>query len=106
MAAISWTYPQDELIAIRRAAEQERAAAPIAAGLAIDRLYFGYAITGDNPPWRPLRAFDDGRQTFIAFPASIPVGEAPPLFLVGPNGVEEKIGRPCVRGRGCYNVWK
>ncbi|HVI97540.1 MAG TPA: P-type conjugative transfer protein TrbG [Sphingomonas sp.] len=85
MAAISWTYPQDELIAIRRAAEQERAAAPIAAGLAIDRLYFGYAITGDNPPWRPLRAFDDGRQTFIEFPASIAVGEAPPLFVVGPN---------------------
>jgi type IV secretion system protein VirB9 len=91
MAAISWTYPQDELIAIRRAAEQERAAAPIAAGLAIDRLYFGYAITGDNPPWRPLRAFDDGRQTFIEFPASMAVGEAPPLFVVGPNGEAQLV---------------
>lgn len=91
MVAISWTYPQDELIAIRRAAEQERAAAPIAAGLAIDRLYFGYAITGDNPPWRPLRAFDDGRQTFIEFPASIAVGEAPPLFVVGPTGEAQLV---------------
>src|SRR3546814_20499262 len=59
MAAISWTYPQDELIAIRRAAEQERAAAPIAAGLAIDRLSFGYAIPGANPPWRPHPPFTD-----------------------------------------------
>lgn len=86
MAALSWTYPQDELIAIRRAAEQERAAAPVASGLAIDQLYFGYAITGDNPPWRPLRAFDDGRQTYIEFPASIAVGEAPPLFTLDPDG--------------------
>lgn len=86
MAALSWSYPQDELIAIRRAAEQERAAAPVATGLAVEQLQFGYAITGDNPPWRPLRAFDDGRQTFIEFPASIGVGEAPPLFVLGPTG--------------------
>jgi len=86
MAALSWTYPQDELIAIRRAAEQDRAAAPVATGLAVEQLQFGYAITGDNPPWRPLRAFDDGRQTFIEFPASIAVGEAPPLFVLGPTG--------------------
>lgn len=86
MAALSWTYPQDELIAIRRAAEQERAATPVATGLAVEQLQFGYAITGDNPAWRPLRAFDDGRQTFIEFPASIAVGEAPPLFVLGPTG--------------------
>jgi type IV secretion system protein VirD4 len=61
MAALSWTYPQAELIAIRRAAEQELAATPVAAGLAIEQLNFGYAITGDAPRWRPLRAFDDGR---------------------------------------------
>ncbi|MFX8637211.1 TrbG/VirB9 family P-type conjugative transfer protein, partial [Acinetobacter baumannii] len=31
-------------------------------------------------------AFDDGRQTFIEFPPSLAVGEAPPLFVVGPKG--------------------
>ncbi len=86
MAALSWTYPQDELIALRRAAEQERVAVPIASGLAIEQLSFGYTIIGDTPPWRPVRAFDDGRQTFIEFPASIGVGEAPPLFVVGAGG--------------------
>lgn len=86
MAALSWTYPQDELIAIRRAAEQEKVAAPVATGLSIEQLNFGYAITGDTPSWRPLRAFDDGRQTFIEFPASLAVGEAPPLFVVGSKG--------------------
>jgi len=91
MAALSWTYPQDELIAIRRAAEQERAATPIASGLAVDQLHFGYAITGDTPSWRPLRAFDDGRQTFIEFPASITVGEAPPLFVLGARGEAQLV---------------
>ncbi|RHW16869.1 P-type conjugative transfer protein TrbG [Sphingomonas gilva] len=91
MAALSWTYPQDELIAIRRTAEQERAALPIATGLAIEQLNFGYGISGDNPSWRPLRAFDDGRQTFIEFPASIAVGEAPPLFVLGADGEAQLV---------------
>lgn len=86
MAALSWTYPQDELIAIRRGETEAEAAAPVASGLAAERLNFDYAITGDDPSWRPLRAFDDGRQTFIEFPASIAVGEAPPLFVIGEQG--------------------
>lgn len=86
MAALSWTYPQDELIALRRAAEQEKAAAPLAKGLAIEQLNFSYAITGDAPAWRPLRAFDDGRQTYIEFAPSIGVGEAPPLFVLDSKG--------------------
>lgn len=86
MAALSWTYPQDELIAIKRAAEPQRAAAPAVNGLAVEKLNFAYAISGDNPPWRPLRAFDDGQQTFIEFPASIAVGEAPPLFMIDAGG--------------------
>jgi type IV secretion system protein VirB9 len=86
MAALSWTYPADELIAIRKSQADAQAAAPVASGLAIERLNFGYAITGDRPAWRPLRAFDDGRQTFIEFSASIAVGEAPPLFVLGDRG--------------------
>lgn len=86
MAALSWTYPQDELIAIRHQQASVEAARPVAAGLAVERLDFGYGVTGDRPAWRPLRAFDDGRQTFIEFPASVGVGEAPPLFVIGDRG--------------------
>lgn len=91
MAGISWTYPADELMAIRREAAQARAAAPVASGLAIEKLNFGYRITGDKPAWRPLRAFDDGRQTFIEFAPSIAVGEAPPLFVIGEQGDAELV---------------
>jgi type IV secretion system protein TrbG len=86
MAALSWSYPQDELIALRRQQEAASAAMPVASGLAIDSLHFNYAIAGDKPVWRPLRAFDDGRQTFIEFPANIAVDEAPPLFVIGEDG--------------------
>lgn len=86
MAALSWTYPQDALIAIQRQQAVAEAAKPIAAGLAVESLNFNYAVTGDDPAWRPLRAFDDGRQTFIEFPASVAVGEAPPLFVAGDQG--------------------
>src|SRR3546814_5659923 len=73
MAALSWTYPADQLIALRRAAEQASAAAPVSEGLSVDSLHFNYVISGDQAAWRPLRAFDDGRQTFVEFPARIAV---------------------------------
>lgn len=101
MAALSWTYPVDQLIALRRAAEQVAAAAPVSGGLAVDSLHFNYTISGDAPVWRPLRAFDDGRQTFVEFPASIAVGDAPPLFVVAPTGEAELVN---YRVRGRYYV--
>lgn len=91
MAALSWTYPEDALIALRQSREQAEAAAPVAAGLEVANLNFNYRISGDDPPWRPLRAFDDGRQTFIEFPASLAQGEAPPLFVIGESGAAELV---------------
>ena len=91
MVALSWTYPQDALVALKRSEEERREAAPVATGIPPDQLHFDYAIIGDRPAWRPLRAFDDGRQTFIEFPASLAVGEAPPLFLVDAKGQAQLV---------------
>ena len=90
MAAISWTYPVDDLIALRR--KQDAAAAtPIASGLSVESLNFNYRISGDKPAWRPIRAFDDGRQAFIEFDPGIAVGEAPPLFVIGEDGEAQLV---------------
>ena len=59
---------------------------PIATGVDINALNFRYRIEGDNPAWRPLRAFDDGRQVFIEFPTGIGQGEMPPLWVIGAAG--------------------
>jgi type IV secretion system protein VirB9 len=91
IAAVRWTYPRDELLALKARAEATRLAAPVAEGLSIERLNFGYTITGDKPAWRPLRAFDEGRQTFIEFPESLGQGEAPPLFVIGAEGKAELV---------------
>ena len=98
MAALSWTYPADQLIALKQATEKADAAAPVATGLDVTQLHFGYAISGDKPDWRPLRAFDDGRQTFIEFPADIATGQAPPLFLVDGKGAAQLVNYR-VKGR-------
>lgn len=89
MAAISWTYPQDELLALKRQAEAARFATPVAAGIDVDQLRFDYAVSGDRPAWRPLRAFDDGQKTYIEFPSGLSQGEAPPLFVLGADGTAE-----------------
>ncbi len=91
MSALSWTYPADELVAIKRAAATTEAAKPVAAGLSAENLNFNYEISGDKPTWRPLRAFDDGRQTFIQLPASIVLDEVPPLFLVDEKGSAQLV---------------
>jgi len=91
MASVSWIYPQDQLIALRRQNALADAATPVETNLDIGNLRFRYAIKGDNPPWRPLHAFDDGKKVYIEFPRGIAQGEMPPLFIVGPAGKTSEL---------------
>src|SRR3546814_18044698 len=52
MAAVSWTYPQDALIALRTAEAERDRTAPVAAGIDFSALNFRYRIAGDRPEWR------------------------------------------------------
>lgn len=91
MASVSWTYPKDQMLALQAQAQAADAQALVASGVSLDQLHFRYTITGDDPPWRPVRAFDDGRHVYIQFPAGIAQGELPPLFVVGPDGKGELV---------------
>ena len=91
MASVSWEYPQDELIALRRENAVAEAAAPVDRGIDLANLHFRYAIEGDAAPWRPLRAFDDGRKVYIEFPRGIAQGEMPPLFVIGAAGDSQLV---------------
>lgn len=101
MTSIAWTYPRDELLALERRRGALARAAPVAAGVAVDRLNFNYSIEGDRPSWRPVRAFDDGVRVFIEFPPGIAGGDAPPLFVIGSSGEAELVN---YRLRGHYYV--
>jgi type IV secretion system protein VirB9 len=91
MAAVSWLYAEDQLIALRQQNAAADAATPIVAGIDINALNFRYRIEGDDPAWRPLRAFDDGHKVFIEFPAGIGQGEMPPLWVIGAEGGAELV---------------
>jgi type IV secretion system protein VirB9 len=86
MASVSWDYPKDRMLAVQRQAQANKAATPIDTGLSLERLRFSYSISGSNPPWKPLRAFDDGNKVYIQFPQAIAQGELPPLFVIGARG--------------------
>ena len=86
MASVSWDYPKDRMLALQRQAQAAQTAAPVNAGLSLEKIRFRYGISGSNPPWKPLRAFDDGEKVYIQFPAGIAQGELPPLFVIGAQG--------------------
>lgn len=103
MAAVSWRYPHEELMLRKSGQRTARAAQrkPVERGLQIERLNFRYEVEGDEPHWRPLRAFDDGKKVFIQFPTRLDQGEAPPLFVVGRNGDSQLVN---YRINGAYYI--
>jgi P-type conjugative transfer protein TrbG len=91
MAGVSWSYPQDELIALRAAETERERIAPVAGGIDFAALNFAYRISGDKVAWRPQRVFDDGRQLFVEFGANVATAEMPPLFILGDKGAAELV---------------
>lgn len=87
MASVSWTFPAAELVSLRK--QRDEAAASLASiadtAVNIDQLRFRYRIEGDAP-WKPRQVFDDGAKVYIQFPSGLAQSEAPPLFVMGPDG--------------------
>ncbi len=86
MASVSWDYPKDRMLALQKQVQQAQASAPVETGMTLEQIRFRYVVSGDSPPWKPLRAFDDGERVYIQFPGGIAQGELPPLFVIGPRG--------------------
>jgi type IV secretion system protein VirB9 len=86
MASVSWTYPADELIALKKQRAEADVAGTVVAdtGVNIEQIKFRYRIEGDAP-WKPRQVFDDGAKVYIQFPSGLAQSEAPPLFVIGPD---------------------
>lgn len=93
MASVGWSYPQDDLIAVKARIETatQITATQVQVGIDPAKLDFSYRLTGDTPPWRPVQVFDDGAKTYLLFPASIGQSELPPLFLLGEKDKAELV---------------
>lgn len=100
MAAVSWTYPGDALLALS-GGPSGGDTYPGAQRSDEPPFDFGYVLKGDKPSWRPLRVFNDGRQVFIEFPPGFARDQAPPLFALGNDGESELVN---YRVRGLFYV--
>jgi type IV secretion system protein VirB9 len=77
MPAVAWAYPAPP-------ATQRMTTPPAPRN-------YRYGLSGDNPPWRPISVFDDGRRVYVVFPRGIIQGEMPPLFVIGSGGEPEIV---------------
>ena len=102
MASVSFAYPEDaqarwsELarpregrpggrVGTRKRGEQNK---PATAGRTdvLRALTFHYELEGDDPPWKPVRVYNDGLQTVIEMPFAMRQTEAPTLLVVRAEG--------------------
>ena len=79
LPAVAWAYPRSAT-----ANGQGIPATPVIPIVAARN--YRYGLTGDNPPWKPVSVYDDGRRVYVEFPRGIVQGEMPPIFVIGPEG--------------------
>ncbi|MGJ4948704.1 P-type conjugative transfer protein TrbG [Bradyrhizobium sp. HKCCYLS20291] len=84
MPAVAWYYPQNAETRARQAVMRPELPEP-------SQRRLRYRIEGDDPPWKPVNAYDDGRKVYIEFARGIVQGELPPLFVIGSEGAPEIV---------------
>jgi len=86
MAAVQWRYPHDEIAQLEGAAarDDDLARATTATNVNLEAINFSYRVTVEKgkPVWVPVQVFDDGKKTFVRFPAAMLNREAPALFVL------------------------
>jgi type IV secretion system protein VirB9 len=75
---------EQQLVAKRATSDSDSQAV-----LPVDRLNFGYRISGSNEHLRPLRVYDDGAKTYIQMPPEITHREVPVLLVMGADSKGE-----------------
>jgi type IV secretion system protein TrbG len=88
IASVAWRYPVEMTLATSAPPPPPppAAASPPSPAFTPETLNLRYRIDGDKPDWRPLSAFDDGKQVYIEMPDNLT--EAPPLVVIGDEGLE------------------
>ena len=85
MAAVNWNYPTDSWQAYNAQLAQTRQQNEAVDGARVDfsNANFAYdiAVMEGNPAWTPVRVFDNGQKTYIQFPNTVGVTDAPVLYV-------------------------
>lgn len=89
MSIAEFSYPEEQQAAWQeyyRQQEEVRENRTMENGRDISQLDFAYKISGDNPTWRPKRAYSDGVHTYIQFPDSMRSSDSPSLLTLARDG--------------------
>jgi len=98
VARVAFRYPEEENsqkwkqhLAEQKIQEREtkRQAEVIPALVTVEKLNFGYKVTGGDEHLRPERVFDDGAKTYIQMKPEMQNREAPVLVVLGADGKGE-----------------
>lgn len=98
VARVAFRYPEEENnqkwkqhLAEQGGQEREKNRQPevTSAMIAVEKLNFGYKVTGGNDHIRPTRVFDDGAKTYIQMNPEMQNREAPVLVVLGGDGKGE-----------------
>ncbi len=61
-------------------------------------LDFGYTVSGDNPPWKPVQVYNDGQRVYIRMPKSMRQSDAPVFVETGPGNAAQIVNYRLRRG--------
>lgn len=88
MPLVGFNYPDDQERAWSSYAQTVAfsAAAHASSHVGAGDLQF-YKISGDNPAWRPVRAYTDGQKTYVEFPRAMRFSAAPALVALTGGGI-------------------
>ena len=105
MPLVSFSYPEESKRAWQAyLAEQREERTDVAMDLgrvSIEDVHTNYKISGDEPSWRPVAVYDNGKRTCIKMPRGLHTTEAPALLLQ--ERKKTRIVNYRVRD-GCYVV--
>jgi type IV secretion system protein VirB9 len=99
MQEVRFYYPDELLAAMRdtdKAANEQKADPPsdgaVSSLKSLDpgAMNFAYAVAGTKVPWKPVRAFDDGKHVYIQMPQRMESSESP-VLMVASNGGNQMV---------------
>ncbi len=75
----------------RKSSRQNRLGSQNCQPMPLESMFFNYRLKGGDDTIRPVRVFDDGKETYIQISAAAKNREAPVLVVIGADGKQEMV---------------
>lgn len=93
---VAFWYPDEMVANVNQRIEQQNSIdlnAEKMPQLDLSIANFDYKISGDNPSWKPVRVFDDGKRTWIQMPNGTDNKSLPTVLVQSASGQDSKYNQ-------------